>query len=80
MPVVARPRKGKGGRRRGDHRECDARIAKLEALVEALQKTVQEQAAEIAELKRRLGQDSSNSDKPPSSDPPHRPDRRLPNK
>ncbi len=78
MPVVARPRRGKRGRRRGDHRECDARIAKLEALVKALQKTVQEQAAEIAELKRRLGQDSSNSDKPPSSDPPHRPPRKKP--
>lgn len=62
---MARPRKKKGGRR-GDHRECDARIAKLEALVEQL-------LGEIKELKRRLGQDSSNLDKPPSTDPPGRP-------
>lgn len=64
---MARSRKGKRIRR-GDHRECDARIAKLEALVEQL-------SAEVKELKRRLGQDSSNSDKPPSTDPPQRPPR-----
>ena len=64
---MAGSRKKKGGRR-GDHRACDARIAKLEALVEQL-------SAEVKELKRRLGQDSSNSDKPPSTDPPHRPPR-----
>lgn len=71
---MAKPRRKKGSRR-GDHRECDARIAKLEALVASLMQTVEEQAAEIKELKRRLGQDSSNSDKPPSTDPPHRPPR-----
>lgn len=58
-----------------DHRACDARIAQLEALVESLQKTIEAQAAEIADLKRRLGEDSTNSHKPPSSDPPHRPPR-----
>jgi len=72
---VARPKKGKRARR-GDHQKCDARIAKLEALVETLRKTIEEQAAEIKELKRRLGQDSTNSDKPPSTDPPHRPPRK----
>lgn len=41
----------------------------------ALERTVAAQAAEIAELKRRLDQDSSNSHKPPSSDPPQRPPR-----
>ncbi len=65
---VAKPKKGKRRRARVDHRECDARIAKLEALVEQL-------SAKIKELERRLDQDSSNSDKPPSSDPPHRPPR-----
>jgi Family of unknown function (DUF6444) len=30
------------------------------------------QAEELAELKRRLGKDSSTSNKPPSSDPPYR--------
>lgn len=57
------------------HRECDARIAELVALVESLRRTVEEQAARIRELERRLGQDSSNSDKPPSTDPPNRPRR-----
>ncbi|MBL4844222.1 MAG: IS66 family transposase [Planctomycetes bacterium] len=54
-------------RKRGSvHRECDARIARLEALVAG-------QTAELKELKRRLGQDSSNSDKAPSTDPPGKP-------
>jgi transposase len=35
-----------------------------------LERIVTEQAAEIAELKRRLAADSSNSSRPPSSDPP----------
>ncbi|MCA1697984.1 MAG: DUF6444 domain-containing protein, partial [Actinobacteria bacterium] len=35
------------------------------------------QAAELAELKQRLGKDSSTSNRPPSSDPPYRkPERR----
>lgn len=44
-------------------------------MVETLRRTVEEQAARIKELERRLSQDSSNSDKPPSADPPHRPPR-----
>lgn len=43
--------------------ERDARIAQLEALVE-------QRRARIAELEARLGQNSSNSSKPPSSDAP----------
>ena len=41
----------------------DARIAELEAQVAALQ-------AQVADLLARLGQNSQNSSKPPSSDPP----------
>ena len=62
----------------------DARIDRLERQVEALLAKVEEQAAtiasqaatikvqaaEITELKRRLGENSSNSNKPPSTDPP----------
>ncbi|MGQ4484128.1 IS66 family transposase [Streptomyces sp. SAS_276] len=40
--------------------------------IERLEARVREQDAEIAELKRRLAQDSSNSSKPPSSDSPFR--------
>ncbi|CAN5217053.1 hypothetical protein BH23VER1_BH23VER1_19180 [soil metagenome] len=36
--------------------------------VEALSATVAAQGAEIAELRARLGKDSPNSSKPPSSD------------
>lgn len=62
----------------------NARIERLERQVEMLLAKVDEQAATIAaqattiaaqaativELKRRLGENSSNSSKPPSSDPP----------
>lgn len=55
----------------------DARIDRLERQVEALLAKVEAQAAEIAslkaenaELRRRLNENSSNSNKPPSSDPP----------
>lgn len=41
----------------------DATIKSLTGLVEQL-------AARVAELERRLGKDSSNSSKPPSSDAP----------
>lgn len=56
---------------------ADERIARLErqvevllAKVEAQAATIKSQAAEIAELKRRLDQNSSNSNKPPSTDSP----------
>ncbi len=75
---MARPRKQKSKRPRADHRKCDARIAELTATLEKALKRIDELTAEVAELKRQLKQDSSNSDKPPSSDPPHRPARKKP--
>lgn len=55
----------------------DARIAELEAVVVEYQKRADVQSQRIdeltelvAELLRRLGEDSGNSNKPPSSDPP----------
>ncbi len=46
----------------------DARIRELEDTVAELKQTIARQAALIFELERRLGQDSTNSNKPPSSD------------
>lgn len=46
------------------------RIARLERQVELLLAKIEEQAAEIDELKRRLRENSSNSNRPPSSDTP----------
>ncbi len=46
----------------------DARIRELENTVAELKQTIARQAALIAELERRLGLNSSNSSKPPSSD------------
>jgi transposase len=65
----------------------DARIAELEARIDALTKALDEALARIseleaenaqlraenAELRARLGQNSQNSSKPPSSDPPGTP-------
>jgi transposase len=55
----------------------DDRVAKLEAQVARLLEMLAERDAEVARLKRRvaeleavLGQNSTNSHKPPSSDPP----------
>jgi len=48
----------------------DERIDRLERQVEKLLATIKAQAAEIVELKGRLGENSSNSSKPPSSDSP----------
>ena len=55
----------------------EERLAKLERLVEAQQATIEAKDREIArlqarveELERRLGENSSNSSKPPSSDSP----------
>ncbi len=49
---------------------ADERIRRRERQVEALLTKIDAQAAEITELKRRLGENSSNSNKPPSTDPP----------
>jgi len=48
----------------------DERIESLERQVETLLATIEALKAENAELRRRLGQNSSNSSKPPSSDSP----------
>jgi transposase len=47
-------------------------IEALTGQIEALSAQLAAQVARIAELERRLGSDSSNSSKPPSSDPPYR--------
>lgn len=46
----------------------EERLAKLERLVEAQAARIAVLEAENAELRRRLGENSSNSSKPPSSD------------
>jgi transposase len=46
------------------------RVRELESIVEQQRRVIGEQADRIAELVRRLGQDSSTSSRPPSSDPP----------
>ena len=45
-------------------------VERLNAQLLELQRVVTAQASEIAELKRRLADDSSNSSRPPSSDAP----------
>ncbi len=62
----------------------DQRIAELEALVtrllvriEAQDKRIAEQDVRIAELEAQLRQNSSNSSKPPSSDPPGTPGKKF---
>ena len=52
--------------------ELRAVIAAQATQIEALTGQVAEQRARIAELERRLGADSSNSSRPPSSDSPYR--------
>ena len=47
-------------------------IEALTGQIEALSAQLAAQVTRIAELERRLGSDSSNSSKPPSSDPPYR--------
>lgn len=51
----------------------DARIAELELLLRAALARVAALEAEVVELKYRLNQNSSNSSKPPSTDPPGAP-------
>jgi len=43
-------------------------ISTLLAKIAELEKVIEQQAAEIADLKKRLNKNSSNSSKPPSSD------------
>jgi transposase len=45
-------------------------VGQLRAQVVELERIVREQADEIAELKRQVSADSSNSSRPPSSDAP----------
>ena len=52
----------------GQASQLEAQMVQLQAQAVQLETL----AAEIAELKRRLGQDSATSSKPPSSDPPYR--------
>lgn len=51
-------------------RELLEKVAKLESETEALRKENRVLKTENFELKRRLGLNSSNSSRPPSSDPP----------
>jgi len=51
----------------------DARIAELEAKVEALTQALEKALARIGDLEAQLAQTSQNSSKPPSSDPPGAP-------
>lgn len=59
-------------------RALEARVRELEKRLQAALNALEEANRRIAELERQLKQDSSNSDKPPSSDPPHRPPRKKP--
>ncbi len=52
-------------------------ITTLLAKITDLEKVVQQQAANIAELEKRLNKNSSNSTKPPSSDGLGKPPRRI---
>ena len=48
----------------------DSTEAELRELVAAQAELIERLTARVAELERRLGADSSNSSRPPSSDPP----------
>jgi transposase len=50
--------------------ERDATITELRAVVDALTAQVKSLQAEVAKLSERVGRNSANSSKPPSSDPP----------
>jgi transposase len=45
--------------------------AAVRAVIAAMQRQIDDLRAEVAELRDRLGRDSSNSSVPPSADPPH---------
>lgn len=73
---------GAGEREPDVHAPCRERIATLEAIVAAQQKVIEElyarlevQQRKIEELETRLNQNSRNSSRPPSSDPPSLPPR-----
>src|SRR5215471_13078684 len=51
--------------------ELEERLAARDAQLEAAQARLAELAEQIEELRRRLGRDSSNSSRPPSSDDPY---------
>lgn len=45
--------------------------AAVQAVIAAMQRQIDDLRAEVGDLRDRLNRDSSNSSKPPSSDPPH---------
>jgi transposase len=69
--VVARLRKANAALREVINTQA-VQIEMLTGQVTALSAQLAGQASRIEELERRLGSDSSNSSKPPSSDPPYR--------
>jgi transposase len=48
----------------------DEKIAELERIIAAQRETIERLMARVTALEARLAQNSSNSGKPPSSDPP----------
>jgi uncharacterized coiled-coil protein SlyX len=50
--------------------ELEAQLAARDARLEAAQAQIAVLAGQVEELRRRLGEDSSTSSKPPSSDSP----------
>src|SRR6266536_1092364 len=60
---------------RSENAALRAEVATLRAENATLRTALATLQAQVAELTARLGQNSSNSSKPPSSDPPHRPAR-----
>jgi transposase len=53
--------------------ELEAQLARRDQEIASLKATIEELTAQLDELKARLGRNSSNSSKPPSSDPPGTP-------
>src|SRR5487761_1357827 len=56
------------GAERPSYEELEARVVAQDARIVELERQVAEALAVIAELRARLGKDSSNSSRPPSSD------------